>query len=76
MATFVEVSSMDHDTSYKCKTFYKHDQFLKKSGKLQKKVKFYGTFFMVKFHFSKMVHRNEFWFFVLQSVHQDVSYKL
>ena len=46
--------------------------FWKKLGKTVKNgLIFLGLFGRSSRIFSKMVHRNEFWFFALQSVHQD-----
>ena len=50
--------------------------FEKSLEKLEKQLYFFGLFWRLSLIFSKMVHRNEFWFFALQSVHQDASFKL
>ena len=50
---------------------------LEKNGKNYKKGQFFfGPFGRLSRIFSKIVHRNEFWFFALRSVHQDASFKL
>ena len=51
--------------------------FWKKKGKNYKNGRFFvGPFGRSSPFFSKIVHRNEFWFFALRSVHQDASFKL
>ena len=57
-------------------TPYEHEPFWKKSGKTIIRVHFFGHFSRSSLILSRTVHQNEFWFFALQSVHQDASFKL
>ena len=68
----VKLSTVDHDTSYK------HSNNLwNKNRKNCKRVKKKLVWLLQSsLIFSKMVHWNEFCYFVLQSVHQDASFKL
>ena len=51
--------------------------FEEKNRKNYKKLKKnFGFFWRSSLTFSKMVNQNEFWFFALQSVNQDTSFKL
>ena len=52
------------------------NSFEKNQEKLQSGFNFFGHFWRSNLIFSRTVHRNEFWFFVLQSVHQDASFEL
>ena len=52
------------------------NSFEKNQEKLQLGSNFFGPFWRSSLIFSRTVHRNEFWFFALQSVHQDASFEL